>query len=1159
MDKFIRALFSMRMMALAMLVFLVAIGAATMIESTYDIQTAKILIYNAWWFECLLVYLCFNLIANIFRYRMFQREKIAMLTFHISFIVIIIGAGITRFVSFEGLMVVREGEASDLIYATEPHLWFNINNNGKLVATGSRKMLMSEQTNNYFDIEENIPGHNLRIEYVDFKKRQIDTLVLSDTIQSGVLEIITGGMTSSYLSADNFVMVGQTPLSYDKKDAMPGIMVTRVNGQLMVETKIPMRYLPMSQMQKFRQSGLTPPDSMYTEVPTDSLVPFLSTTLYQVNGEQFVFKREIPHAKMTKMSSGRKDVGTDVLTVKITDGNQSKIVALEGGFGQIPTHHVFTFNGLNYQMEYGSTRFKIPFTIICRDFQLDKYPGSDVASSFASEVTIQDPRNNYTRNQRIFMNNVMDYDGFRFFQSAYDLDDPKTPENEEGTRLSVNHDWWGTNVTYLGYLLMGIGMILSLFAPNGRFKELLSKIKSSHQRRESALMILVIASLAFGSPVYAQEDHTGHDHSGHEHEEHVHDHSAHAQDVQAMPQRPVKAIHRVASAEHSDELATMLVQDFKGRIIPFHTMSEELLVKVYGKKKYDGMNAVQTVMSMHMYPDYWISQPVIAVPKAVREGLKLGEYVSYKNMIDDNGQIKFIDEYNKAHQKLESKRSEFEKKIIKLVERHQVMQSIFSWQYMKIIPLKGDANNMWYVPLSMELMERDSASSNLALRYLSALDEASEKNSYGAVLDRLNELKAFQRKVAGNVAPSEAHVKLEVRYNKMNIFKNTMYSYALIGFCLLILFFVRVFVKTSAKSERRFKRWSVPFIVAMVVIFLYHGAGLGLRWYISGHAPWSNGYEALIFIAWVTMIAGFIFSRKNPVVLAGTAILAFFFIFVTELELLDPAITPLQPVLKSYWLKVHVAIITGSYGFVGLGAIFGLLNLSLYATRGKINGKRITAHINEITYISELTMTIGLFMLTIGTFLGGVWANESWGRYWGWDPKETWALVSVLVYAVILHLRYIPALKDKFTFNVVSLWGFTSILFTFFGVNFYLVGLHSYAQGEGLGEVPMWIFWTVFAFYVFTEYAAVQYRLYKADGAAIHVRHFVRKAIISVGILYLVFLLHLLFIKRGFDAGTLISYTKIAGLLVLVNIVMFALGTLLAGNKADLKSKELLD
>lgn len=215
------------------------------------------------------------------------------------------------------------------------------------------------------------------------------------------------------------------------------------------------------------------------------------------------------------------------------------------------------------------------------------------------------------------------------------------------------------------------------------------------------------------------------------------------------------------------------------------------------------------------------------------------------------------------------------------------------------------------------------------------------------------------------------------------------------------------------------------------------------------------------------------------VILAGTAILASLMVFVTEMNLMDPQITPLQPVLKSYWLMIHVAIITGSYGPLGISCILGILNLLLYVFRNKKNGKLITTHINELTYVSEMTMTIGIFMLTIGTFLGGVWANESWGRYWGWDPKETWALVAILVYAVILHLRFIPGLAGKFLFNTVSMWGYASILFTFFGVNFYLVGLHSYAQGEGLGKIPNSIVIIFVSFVLFTILAAIRNKQYK--------------------------------------------------------------------------------
>ena len=1039
MRKILTPLFSMRLMALAMLVFLVAIGWATILESKYDIQTAKILVYNARWFEVLLVYLACNLIVNIFRYTMFRREKIAMLTFHLSFIIILIGAGVTRFFAFEGLMSIREGETSNFIYASDPHLWFRINDRVKQYEV-NQKTFLSEETNNHFEIDVDFPNHKtpVTIEYVDFKKKQIDSLLIHDTIKSGVLEVVTDGMKSNYIAPDGFVMVGENALSYEKKNTMPGIDITKVNGKLMVKSKLPIQYLPMASMMKYRQSGQNPPEDAFTKIPNDTLVPFLPTTLYVVGGQQFVFKREIPHAKMVKMSSGKKNVGVDIVTVKITDGAKSKLVELIGGIGQIPEHTVFNFEGLTYEMEYGSTKIYLPFEIGCKDFRLARYPGSDVASSFESDVTVLDPAKKYTKDHTIFMNHVMDYDGYRFFQSSYDAD-------EKGTKLSVNNDFWGTNITYLGYLLLMVGMVMSFFAPVGRFKELLGVIQKSKAKNIGVLVVLCFSLFSFN--VTAQDEHAGHKHT------------------KEVP----KDVFHIMSEEHSEDLSSLLVQDYDGRIVPIHTLCDNLLRKIYGKNTFNDKNAVQTVLSMHMYPPHWIKEKVISVPSVLREPLKLKKNVSYEELMDNQGNFKWIDKYNEAHQKMESKRSEFDKKIIKLVERFQVVGSIFQWTYMKIIPLKKDPNNAWYVPLDMSLMQKDTTSSKLAMRYLMSVAKSKETNSYGLALDNLNALKKFQRATSKKIVPSETMVNMEIRYNKMNIFKNTMYSYFVLGLILLVIYFIRVFITPTENTDKKIKKISMPFILLIGIIFMYHGVGIGMRWYISGHAPWSNGYEAVVFISWVAMIAGFIFSRKNGAVLAGTAILSFFILFVTELNLMDPEITPLQPVLKSYWLMIHVAIITGSYGFLGLGAILGFLNQIMYIFRTSVNGKRITKQINEITAISELTITIGLFMLTIGTFLGGIWANESWGRYWGWDPKETWALVSVLVYAILLHLRYIPGLASKFTFNLVSFWSYGAIIFTFFGVNFYLVGLHSYAQGEGLAEVPNWIYYTVACFAVFSS------------------------------------------------------------------------------------------
>lgn len=1047
----------MKMMTLGLFVFLAAIGTATFIESMYDTQTARIIIYNSLWFELVLAYLCVNLIANIFEHRMFRREKAAVLSFHLSFIIILIGAAVTRYYSFDGMMEIREGEKSNIVYSSDPYLWFKIND-GKLQYTDNQKMFLSEITNNDFSINVNFPNHKtpISIDYVNFQRKMIDSLIINDSIEGKALDIITDGMKSNYVSENGFLMLGgNIALSFDKNDAMPGIHISEVNGQMMLMTKLPLRYLPMSEMQKARQSGQPVDEKLYVNVPVDSMVPFKTTTLYIVGDQQFVFKQVINHAKMMKVHSGKDDIGYDYLSVKITDGKESKIVELGGGVGiGHPEHVTFEFAGLTYEMEYGSMAVEIPFYIACRDFQLDKYPGSEAASSFASEVTIVDDQKKHKRDQRIFMNNVMDYRGYRFFQSSYDLDIPSTPENEEGTKLSVNQDWWGTNITYLGYMLMMIGMVLSLFSGNSRFKELNKKLNKTKERRKALnqVSLIIILSLSSLGNIFAQD----HQHAG-----------------QKIP-------FEIISKEHAENLESLLIQNYEGRIVPLHTCFDQLLRKIYRDNKYEDLNAMQTIMSMHMYPQHWMDVKIIQVPSNLRVPLNLEDYASFKELTNEKTRdFKWLEEYNIAHKKPDSRKNEFDKKLLKLGEKYQVVQTIFMWQYMKIMPAKNAVNNIWYVPLDPELMKMNSTTSSIAMDYIKEVFNAAKTNNYSKADIFLKKLKKFQRIEGKKVVPSESQVKIEISYNKWNIFANTLNMYLLIGFLLLILFFFQIFIKPSEKTIKIFGTITKVSTILLSLIFIYHGIGLGFRWNITGYAPWTNGYGAIVFIAWVTVIAGFIFMKKNPAVLVGTAILAALMIFVTEMSLMDPEITPIVPVLKSYWLMIHVSIITASYGFLGLGCILSLFNLFLYITRNEKNGKIVTLNITEITYVTEMIITLGLFMLTIGTFLGGIWANESWGRYWAWDPKEVWALVSVLVYAIILHLRYIPALSGKFLFNVVSFWGYSAILFTYFGVNYYLKGLHSYAQGDGLGTVPNDIKITIGVFFVLTVIAAMRNHNYK--------------------------------------------------------------------------------
>jgi cytochrome c-type biogenesis protein CcsB len=246
---------------------------------------------------------------------------------------------------------------------------------------------------------------------------------------------------------------------------------------------------------------------------------------------------------------------------------------------------------------------------------------------------------------------------------------------------------------------------------------------------------------------------------------------------------------------------------------------------------------------------------------------------------------------------------------------------------------------------------------------------------------------------------------------------------------------------------RNSRRVRVLFRIGVIHIaagFAVHTLVLAARWYISGHAPMSNGYESMIFVAWVTILAGLIFMKRSGYVMGLTGILAALALMVAGMSNMNPEITNLVPVLKSPWLTIHVTVIMAGYGFLGLASIMGLLNLVLYASLSGKNRDRLSDVILNVTNVNHLTLIVGLYFMTAGTFLGGVWANESWGRYWGWDPKETWSLITWFVYATLLHARLMRGWRGKRT-AILSIGGFAAVMFTYFGVNL-LPGLHSYGS-----------------------------------------------------------------------------------------------------------------
>lgn len=380
---------------------------------------------------------------------------------------------------------------------------------------------------------------------------------------------------------------------------------------------------------------------------------------------------------------------------------------------------------------------------------------------------------------------------------------------------------------------------------------------------------------------------------------------------------------------------------------------------------------------------------------------------------------------------------------------------VFNADLFRIFPRVHDGriddNNTWYNPLdafqffmgknkeAVETMIRGFVNSVIEEKY-------EEANKF------IDMIQIYQEKVGSNIIPSKTQINNEITFNKLDIFFKLTLAYVLVGFIMLIVAFIVVF-NPKIKPEKTTKL----FFAILALLFAVHTFGMGFRWVVSGHAPWSNTYESLLYISWSAVFAGVIFFRKSLLALSASVIVAGIFMFTAHLTNIDPQITNLVPVLKSYWLTIHVSVLTASYGFFGLSAILGFMALIMFIFRK--NRPHLDEIIRHITAINEISLIIGLAAITIGNFLGGVWANESWGRYWGWDPKETWSYVSIVVYTFIIHMRFVKKLNTPYAFATASLVGFSSILMTYLGVNFYLSGMHSYATGDPV-PIPMWAYVT---------------------------------------------------------------------------------------------------
>ncbi|OCL91095.1 cytochrome C biogenesis protein [Aliarcobacter thereius] len=717
-----------------------------------------------------------------------------------------------------------------------------------------------------------------------------------------------------------------------------------------------------------------------------------------------------------------------LLTVNINFDGKNEETRLAGLRGQLGVPKELIIGDYKVTLIYGSKYMELPFAIRLNEFQLDRYPGSMAPSSYASEVTVIKDDKAY--DYRIFMNRTLSEGNFLFFQSSYFPD-------ETGTVLSVNNDP-GKWPTYLGYFLLTLGLLLNFFDKKSRFMKLI-KYVSSKNIASFALVLTLFAC----TNVYANDD--------------------------LQPELEVNKVelavdylnkYKDESKQVSEKFGNLVVQGNGGRMQPLSTLNKQIVQKLSGRSNFLGMDANQIVFGMLTRPDIWKDVKILKIqtPK-LKKLLNIDEsekYISFSEVFDEKGKYLIVEEAEKALLTKPIERGTYEKDIIKLDEKLNIIYSVFNGSLLNIFPKfynseKIDDNYKWYSPLeAIDIFQGQNqvAISTLIRGLLNSVVDYNweETNKY------LDLAKSYQEKAGNEVMPSKTKIDAEILFNKLDLFFNLTLVYLLLGFIMLIISFVLIF-NPNFKAEKTTK----TLFVILAILFSIQTFAMGFRWYVSGHAPWSDTYESMLYISWSAIFAGVIFFRRSLLALSSAVIMAAIFMFTAHLTEIDPQITNLVPVLKSYWLTIHVSILTASYGFFGLSAILGFLTLIMFIVRKR--KPHVDDIIKHISAINEISLIIGLAFITIGNFLGGVWANESWGRYWGWDPKETWSYVSIIVYAIVLHLRFVKSLNNPFTLAASSMLAFSTILMTYLGVNFYLSGMHSYATGDPV-PIPMWAYFT---------------------------------------------------------------------------------------------------
>lgn len=647
----------------------------------------------------------------------------------------------------------------------------------------------------------------------------------------------------------------------------------------------------------------------------------------------------------------------------------------------------------------GGEKCTLPFSISLEDFEIIYYKGTRAPMDYVSRITVSAENNSESLEGEISMNKIFSFMNYRFYQSGYDA-------NGQGIVLSVSHDPYGIGITYTGYSILLVSIILFFLNPQSTFRQLMKSYRNNSQDIKkgcSILFLLFISTFPMGSRAMAA-DHP-------------------------LP----KTLPRETAGRFGD-----LYILYNDRICPLQTFARDFTIKLYGKPTYHGLTSEQVLTGWLFYYDSWKNEPVIRIKSnEARRLLDIkGQYASVKDFAGSTNEYKLEDAMRQIHL---GRQITDRKGIEEANEKFNIISMVCTGALMKIFPYRDAKGNtlQWYAQSDRLPHEMGNEQWTFTRKAMNYVHEQIVMKRFDEVNRLLNKIKQYQQKECGEALPSASRFKAEKLYNQFD------YSKPIAILCLCIGLFAFIYYCRCTVTEKNIC-CSLAFIFNLLLcsIFIYLSMTIVLRGYVSNHLPLSNGFETMQFMAWCTVLLTFFLQRKFTLSVPFGFLLCGLTLLVSMFGEQNPRITQLMPVLQSPLLSIHVVAIMTAYSLLAFIMLNGITAVVLHYST-----ENCETAIDFLQRISRLILYPAVFLLTIGIFIGAVWANVSWGRYWGWDPKEVWALITMLVYALALHPASLKWFRYPMFFHVFGIVAFLTVLITYFGVNFLLGGMHSYANG----------------------------------------------------------------------------------------------------------------